>query len=85
MMMIRSKVAKIASGGAPCGVCGKKFKTEKTMEQQRKRYHLFLLPHLFQGHELTLCVFLDFLSSYIGNHISSKEAFLLNASYKVFL
>ena len=38
-MMTRSKVAKIASGGVPCGVCGKKFKTEKTMEQHRKRYH----------------------------------------------
>ena len=37
--LVIHEVAKLASGGVPCGVCGQKFKTEKTMEQHRKRYH----------------------------------------------
>ena len=38
-MTTRSKGARLGSGGIHCGNCDKKFKTDKTMEQHRRRYH----------------------------------------------
>ena len=38
-MTTRSKTARLGSGGIPCGTCDKKFKSDKTMEQHRRRYH----------------------------------------------
>ena len=38
-MMTRSKKARLGSGGIPCVSCEKIFKSDKTMEQHRKKYH----------------------------------------------
>ena len=37
--VVKIFVTWLLSGGIPCGNCDKKLKTDKTMEQHRRRYH----------------------------------------------